>query len=195
MPRKAKTEETVVTEENAILENAPAETGTLMEGDSPAEGEILMDGGMPADGDSTMNGELPDSQEAAMNEEIPGSGETATEDGIPASDSAITDGDVPEETSLSGENMEAEAETGNDSGMALLQEDTGEPPSKVMERRLMQTILLRNFPLGPERKPKAAQGKITLKFQPLPEGGKQKPPLLQNRNLLYGRPPLPPSLP
>ena len=63
-----------------------------------------------------------------MNEELPGSGETAAEDGVPASDSAITDGDVPEETSLSGENMEAEAETGNDSGMALLQEDTGEAP-------------------------------------------------------------------
>ena len=71
----------------------------------------------------------------------------------------------------------------------------GRPPSKVMERRIMQTILLRNFPPGPERKPEAAQGKITLKFQPLPEGGKQKPPLLQNRNRLYGRPPLPPSLP
>ena len=40
------TEETVVTEESAILENAPAETGTFMEGDSPAEGEILMDDGM-----------------------------------------------------------------------------------------------------------------------------------------------------
>lgn len=61
MPRKAKTEETVVTEESAILENAPAETGTLMEGDSPAEGEILMDGGMPADGNFPMDGELPDS--------------------------------------------------------------------------------------------------------------------------------------
>lgn len=126
MPRKAKTEETVVTEESAILENAPAETETLMEGDSPAEGEIFMDSGMPADGDFFIDGELPDSQEAAMDEELPGSDETAMEDGVPASDSAITDGDVPEETSLSGENMEAEAETGNDSGMELQPEDTGE---------------------------------------------------------------------
>ena len=55
MPRKAKTEETVVTEESAILENAPAETGTLMDGAPPAEGEILMDGGMPADGDFPMH--------------------------------------------------------------------------------------------------------------------------------------------
>ncbi len=130
MPRKAKTEETVVTEESAILENAPAETGTLMEGDSPAEGEILMDGGMPADGNFPMDGELPDSQEAAINEELPGSGETAMEDGVPASDSAITDGDMPEETSPSGENMEAEAETGNDGEMELQPEDTGEVPAE-----------------------------------------------------------------
>mgnify|MGYP006906613746 CR=1 FL=1 len=128
MPRKAKTEETVVTEESAILENAPAETGTFMEGDSPAEGEILMDGETPADVNFPMDGELPDSQEAAMDEELPGSGETAMGDGVPASDSAITDGDVLEETSLSGENMEAEAETGNDSGMELQQKDTGEAP-------------------------------------------------------------------
>ncbi len=130
MPRKAKTEETVVTEESAILENAPAETGTFMEGDSPAEGEILMDDGMPADGDFPMDGELPDSQEAARNEELPGSGETAMEDGVPASDSAITDGDMPEETSPSGENMEAEAETGTDGGMELQPEDTGEAPAE-----------------------------------------------------------------
>lgn len=130
MPRKAKTEETVVTEESAILENAPAETGTLMEGDSPAEGEIIMDGETPANGNFPMDGELTDSQEAAINEELPGSGETAMEDGVPASDSAITDGDMPEETSLSGENMEVEAETGNDSGMELQQEDTGEPPAE-----------------------------------------------------------------
>ena len=130
MPRKAKTEETVVTEESAILENAPAETGTFMEGDSPAEGEILMDDGMPADGEFPMDEELPDSQEAARNEELPGSGETAMEDGVPASDSAITDGDMPEETSPSGENMEAEAETGTDGGMELQQEDTGEAPAE-----------------------------------------------------------------
>ncbi|NBI87976.1 S1 RNA-binding domain-containing protein [Lachnospiraceae bacterium] len=99
-----------------------------MEGDSPAEGEILMDDGMPADEDFPMDGELPDSQEAAMDEELPGPDETAMGDNVPASDSAITDGDMPEETSLSGENMEAEAETGNDSGMELQQEDTGEAP-------------------------------------------------------------------
>ena len=130
MPRKAKTEETVVTEESAILENAPAETGTLMEGDSPVEGEILMDDGMPADGDFPMVGELPDSQEAAINEALSGSGETAMEDGVPASDSAITDGDMPEDTSPSGENMEAEAETGNDGEMELQPEDTGEAPAE-----------------------------------------------------------------
>ena len=83
---------------------------------------------MPADGDFPTDGELPGTGGAVMDEELPGSGETAAEDGAPASDSAITDGDVPEETSISGENMEAEAETGNDSRMALQQEDTGEAP-------------------------------------------------------------------
>ncbi len=116
MPRKAKTEETVVTEENSILENAPAETGTLMEGDSPAEGEILMDGETPADGNFPMDGELPGTGETAMDEEPPGSDEAAVE------------GDVLEDTSPSGEDMDAEAETGNDGGMELQPEDTGEAP-------------------------------------------------------------------
>ena len=116
MPRKAKTEETVVTEESAILENAPAETGTLMEGDAPAEGEILMDGETPADRNFPMDGELPGAGEAAMDEELPGSDEAAVE------------GDVLEDASPSGEDMDAEAETGNDGGMELQPEDTGEAP-------------------------------------------------------------------
>ena len=116
MPRKAKTEETVVTEESAILENAPAETGTLMEGDAPAEGEILMDGETPADGNFPMDGELPGAGEAAMDEEHPGSDEAAVE------------GDVLEDASPSGENMDAEAETESDSGMELQLENTGEAP-------------------------------------------------------------------
>lgn len=113
MPRKAKTEETVVTEESAILETATAETGTLMEGDSPAEGEILMDGETPADGNFPMDGELPDAGEATMDEELPGSDEAAVED-----------------TSPSREDMDAEAETGNDVGMELQPEDTGDAPAE-----------------------------------------------------------------
>ena len=140
MPRKAKTEETVVTEESAIMENAPAETGTLMEWDTPAEDEIFMDGeapvagDFPMDGDSPaedeipmdsetpvdrdfpMDGELPSADEVTMNEELPGSDETAME------------GDVPEATSPSGENMDGEAETGADGEMELQPEDTGEAP-------------------------------------------------------------------
>ena len=100
MPRKAKTEETVVTEESTILETAPAETGTLMEGDSP------------------MDGELPGTGEAAMDEELPGSDEAAVEY------------DVLEDTSSSGEVMDAEAETDSDGGMELQPEDTGEAPAE-----------------------------------------------------------------
>ena len=118
MPRKAKTEEIVVTEESAILETATAETGTLMEGDSPAEGETLMDGETPADGNFPMDGELPDAGEAAMDEELPGSDEAAVE------------GDVMEDTSPSGEDIEAESETGNGGGMELQPEDTGEAPAE-----------------------------------------------------------------
>ena len=59
MPRKTKTEETVVTEERALLGNTPAETGTLLEGDTPAEGEILMNDETPADGDFPMEGDMP----------------------------------------------------------------------------------------------------------------------------------------
>lgn len=133
MPRKAKTEKTVVTEESVILENEPAETGALMEGDSPAEGEILMDEETPADGDFPMDGELPGTGEAATDEGLPGPDETAMEDDVPASDNAITDGDVPEETSPSGENMEAETKTGNDVEMELQPGDTGEAPDKAEE--------------------------------------------------------------
>lgn len=118
MPRKAKTEETVVTEESAILETATAETGTLMEGDSPAEGETLMDGETPADANFPMDEELPGAGEAAMDEELHGSDEAAVE------------GDVLEDTSSSGEDMDAEAETGSDGGMELQPEDTGEAPAE-----------------------------------------------------------------
>ena len=115
MPRKAKTEETVVTEESTTLENVPAETGYPVDGDFPAEGEPPMDGETPADG-NPMDGELPVTDEAAMDEELPGPDETAPE------------GDVLEGTSPSGENMEMEAETGNDGGMELQPDDTGEAP-------------------------------------------------------------------
>ncbi len=154
MPRKAKTEETVVTEENTILENAPAETGTLMEwdtpaegkipmdvetpvdgdfpmdGDSPVEGEIFMDGETPIDGDFPMDGKLPSTDEAAMDENLPCSDETAMEGDVPASDSAIMDGDVPEEKSLSRENMDGETKTSIDGEMELQPEDTGEAPAE-----------------------------------------------------------------
>lgn len=133
MPRKAKTEKTVVTEESAILENEPAETGVLMEETSPAEGEILIDEETPAGGDFPMDAELPGTGEAAMDEGVPGPDETAMEDDVPASDNAITDGDVLEETSPSGENMEAETKTGNDGEMELQPGDTGEAPAKAEE--------------------------------------------------------------
>ncbi len=115
MPRKAKTEETVVTEESTTLENVPAETGYPVEGDSPAEGEAPMDRKTPADG-TPMDGELPVTDEAAMDEELPGPDETALE------------GDVLEGISPSEENMEMEAETRNDGGMELQPDDTGEAP-------------------------------------------------------------------
>lgn len=133
MPRKAKTEETVVTEESAILENEPAETGALMEGNSPAEGEILMDEEIPADGDFPMDGELPGTGEVAMDEGLPGPDETAMEDDVPASGNAITGGDVPEETSPSGENMEAKTKTSNDGETELQPGDTGEAPAEAEE--------------------------------------------------------------
>ncbi len=104
MPRKAKTEETVVTEKSALLETATAETGILMERETPVENEILMDGKTPADGNFLMDGELPSAGEAAVED------------------------DVLEDTSPSEENMNAEAETGNDSGMKLQPEDTWEAP-------------------------------------------------------------------
>ena len=143
MPRKAKTEETVVTEGSTILENAPAETGTFMEGDFPAEGETHMDGETPVDGDSPMDGDfpakgeifmysetpadgdpfmdegLPSADKAAMDEELPCSDETTMVGDVPAFGSVIMDGAIPEETAPSGENMDGEAETSID--------DEGEP--------------------------------------------------------------------
>ena len=185
MPRKAKTEETVVTEESTTMENVPAETGYPVDGDFPAEGEPPMDGETPADG-NTMDGELPVTDEAAMDEELPGHDETTME------------GDVLEGTSPSGENIETEAETRNDGGMELQPEDTGESPIEGDGDATANT----GEP-SPERPAETgtgaeAQGKITLKFQPLPEGGKQGHPLLRQSRKhlpLQGKPPLPASLP
>ena len=83
MPRKAKTEENVVIEESATLENAPAETGTLMEGGSPREDEIYMNGDLPADGGFPMDGEPDASDGTSMNEDL-----------------ADMEGKIPEETPL-----------------------------------------------------------------------------------------------
>ena len=75
----------------------------------------------------------------------------------------------------------------------------GSLPSKVMGMRLpAQANLPRNAPLRPELELKAAQGKMPLKVQPLPEGGKQGHPLLRQSRKhlpLQGKPPLPASLP
>ena len=49
----------------------------------------------------------------------------------------------------------------------------------------MQTNLPLNFPLRPELETEAAQGKMPLKLQHLPEGGNQRHPLLkQSRKFL-----------
>ncbi len=71
-----------------------------------AETGTHMEGDSPADGDFPMDEELPGSDEAAV------------------------EGDVPEDTSSSGEDMDAEAETGSDGGMELQPEDTGEAPAE-----------------------------------------------------------------
>jgi small subunit ribosomal protein S1 len=149
MSRKAKMEETVITEENAILENAPAEIGTFMEGDFPAEGETHMDGktadgDFPMDGDSfakgeplmdgetsinedfLIEGELSSTDNTELNKELPDSDETAMEDDIPTFGSGIMDVDTPEETSPSIENMNMEAETGIDNEVGVPPEDMGE---------------------------------------------------------------------
>ena len=123
MPRKAKTEETIVTEGTAILENVPNETGTPMDAAFPAEGESLMDAEASAAGDLPMDGELPDPEAAAMDGELPVPDESVMESGIPASENASVDGDMPEETSLPEENTEAE--TGNDGGMEPQPEENG----------------------------------------------------------------------
>ncbi|MCM1188523.1 MAG: S1 RNA-binding domain-containing protein [bacterium] len=128
MPRKTKTQETVVTEESTIQENIPTETGNPMEGDSPAEGRSLMDGEAPAGGNSPMDGEPSATDEAATDEGLPNPDETTTESDVPAPDSTIMEGDIPEETSLSEESTETEAETGSDGGMKLQPEDTGDTP-------------------------------------------------------------------
>ena len=123
MPRKAKTEETIVAEGTAILENMPEETGTAMEGAFHAEGESLMDAEASAAGDLPMDGELPAPEAAAMDGELPVPDESVMESGIPAPENASVDGDMPEETSLPGENTEAE--TGNDGGMEPHPEENG----------------------------------------------------------------------
>ena len=186
MPRKAKTEETVVTEESTTMENVPAETGYPVDGDFPAEGEPPMDGKTPADG-NTMDGELPVTDEAAMDEELPGPAETAME------------GDVLEGTSPSGETWRWKQKPEMTAEWNCSRKIQGSLPSKVMGMRLpAQANLPRNAPLRPELELKAAQGKMPLKVQPLPEGGKQGHPLLRQSRKhlpLQGKPPLPASLP
>ena len=143
MPRKAKTEENVVIEESATLENAPAETGTLMEGGLPGEDEIYMNGDLPADGGFPMDREPDASDGTSMNEDL-----------------ADMEEKIPEETSLFGENMEAETETDNNGKMELQPEGAGETLTEALEN----TSAKENEPeteLSPETKDEDGSGSGT----------------------------------
>ena len=251
MPRKTKKEETIVMEENAILENAPAETGNVLESGSPAESGAPMDGETLTGGESSVEEELLNPDEAAMDGELPGSGEAAMDDGLPDPGEAFMDDELPDsgEAAMDGElpgsgeasitkelsgSYEAEAkevlpnsgedaesddsasgnvlmdgnqpdkahlfmeetEIGNVGGVELQPEDAGMPllrPEKM--RQPTQTDLSRKFLLRTGITMKAAREKIPLKPQPLPENGKQRLHLQQNRSPRQGKPPLPPSFP
>lgn len=104
MPRKAKNEEAIVMEESAILENAPVETGEILESGSPTESESAMDGKLPNSGKDVMNEELPGYGEETMDgepsgsgeEELPDSGEAAMDDGLPDPGEAFMDDELPD---------------------------------------------------------------------------------------------------
>ena len=130
MPRKTKKEETIVMEESAILENAPVETGEVLESGSPAESETAMDGELPDSGEDVMNKELPGYGEEAIDEELPGYGEE-TMDGEPSdSDEEAMNAGLP------GSGEEAAEEVLPDSGEEAMDDGLPEPGEAFMDDKL-----------------------------------------------------------
>lgn len=105
MPRKTKKEETIVMEENAILENAATDTGDVLKSGSPVEDGTLTDGNAPADGESPIDDELLNPGETITNDGLTGSGETAMDGELPNPDEASMNDELPDpgEATMSGE--------------------------------------------------------------------------------------------
>ena len=163
----------------------------FMDGELTGSGEAAMDGELPDSGEASITKELSGSYEAEAKEVLPNSGEDAESDDS-ASGNVLMDGNQPDKAHLFME----ETEIGNVGGVELQPEDAGMPllrPEKM--RQPTQTDLSRKFLLRTGITMKAAREKIPLKPQPLPENGKQRLHLQQNRSPRQGKPPLPPSFP
>lgn len=96
MPRKTKKEETIVTEGNAILENAPAETGEVLEIGPTTEYGAPMDEESPTDEEYPVNGELPNPGEEATGGELPDSGEDVMKGELHEPDEEAMDAELPD---------------------------------------------------------------------------------------------------
>ena len=117
MPKKAKTEETVVTkesvvaEETAIMENASVKPGNFMEDTSLSEGENLMDDRTYAGDAFLMDGGLPDHNAIYTDEKLSAPDESAVGNVVSAPEHDIMDGNMLERTSYPEENAKTETET------------------------------------------------------------------------------------
>ena len=94
MPRKTKKEETIVMEENAILENAATDTGDVLKSGSPAEYGTPMDGEAFTIGESPVKEELLNPDEAAMDGDLTGSDEAVMDDELTDPDKAFMDDEL-----------------------------------------------------------------------------------------------------
>ena len=177
--------------EAAIDDGLPDPGEAFMDDELTGSGEAAMDGELPGSGEASITKELSGSYEAEAKEVLPNSGEDAESDDS-ASGNVLMDGNQPDKAHLFME----ETEIGNVGGVELQPEDAGMPllrPEKM--RQPTQTDLSRKFLLRTGITMKAAREKIPLKPQPLPENGKQRLHLQQNRSPRQGKPPLPPSFP
>ncbi len=118
MPRKAKTEETVVTEENTSMETQSEETVTTMGDSLPAEKEILMDEKSSADGNISSDDAIAE-----------GNG-TAEEETYPTMETPETERDKSVKESETAPDISPETGDENESGAANNALEVSTPPRK-----------------------------------------------------------------
>lgn len=155
MPRKAKTEETVVTEETVSMEAQSEETETTMEDALPAEEESPVDEKASADADFSSDDAIRDGNETAVEETYP-TGET-----LEAGDDISGRTELQTEDPIDAGSMEAEEDESvkeNDTTPDLFSETGDENGSDAVSNAAEATI--------PPRKRKTKASAPAAKSEP-----------------------------